>query len=60
MLRRDPPEFDIIERIYVAPDAPEWFSDLVQQVVNRYEHNVLPVVKSSLATSSAMSPIDER
>lgn len=40
-----------VERIYIAPDAQEWFADLVQQVVNRYEHNALPVVKSSLATS---------
>ena len=40
-----------VERIYIAPDAQEWFADLVQQVVNRYEHNALPVVKSSLASS---------
>jgi hypothetical protein len=41
----------LVERIHVAPDVPDWFADLVRDVANRYEHDAIPVVKSSLATS---------
>jgi len=41
----------LIERIYVAPDAPDWFADLVQGVTKRYGYDTLSVVKSSLADS---------
>jgi len=38
-----------IERIFIAPDAPDWFFELLQQVTNRYEKNAIPVVRSALA-----------
>ncbi|MEM7132099.1 MAG: hypothetical protein AAF702_37685 [Chloroflexota bacterium] len=28
----------LIENIYVAPDAPTWFTDLVSSIVNRYKY----------------------
>jgi hypothetical protein len=36
-----------IERIYVAPSAPEWFADLVRALINRYGY-VFEVVHSKL------------
>lgn len=42
---------ELVERIYIAPDAPDWFADLVRSVVKRYEQDRLIVLKSSLATS---------
>jgi hypothetical protein len=44
--------FDIaktVERVFIAPDAPDWFLHLVQQVTARYEQNAVPVVRSALA-----------
>ena len=44
--------FDIaqtIQSVFIAPDAPNWFLDLVKQVTTRYEHGALPVVRSALA-----------
>lgn len=41
----------LIERIYVAPDAPGWFVKLVELVVNRYGLKS-PVVQSGLYTRS--------
>lgn len=38
-----------IERVFIAPDAPDWFLELVRQVTIRYEHGALPVVRSALA-----------
>jgi len=38
-----------IERVFIAPDAPDWFLELVQQVTNRYEQGAVPVVRSALA-----------
>ena len=38
-----------IERIFIAPDAPDWFLQLLQQVTHRYEQNAIPVVRSALA-----------
>lgn len=38
-----------IETVYVAPDAPDWFLMLVEQVTARYEHGAVPVVRSALA-----------
>lgn len=41
----------LIEHVHVAPDAPDWFASLVENVTKKYgyEHNT--VVKSSLASS---------
>jgi GGDEF domain-containing protein len=38
-----------IERVFIAPDAPDWFLDLVKQVAARYERGNVPVVRSALA-----------
>jgi hypothetical protein len=38
-----------IENVFIAPDAPDWFLHLVQQVTARYEHGAVPVVRSELA-----------
>ncbi|CAN5355740.1 DUF2971 domain-containing protein [soil metagenome] len=37
----------LIDKIYVAPSAPNWLADLVKAVVNKYEHN-FEVVHSAL------------
>lgn len=39
---------DLIEKIYVAPDAPGWYFNLVEQVVSRYGLSA-KVVQSSLS-----------
>jgi hypothetical protein len=38
-----------IERVFIAPDAPDWFLELVQQVTRRYEQDAIPVIQSALA-----------
>lgn len=38
-----------IECVFIAPDAPHWFLELVKQVASRYEHGTVPVVRSKLA-----------
>ena len=38
-----------IDRVVIAPDAAEWFLELVQQVTARYEQSSVPVVRSALA-----------
>ena len=38
---------DLIERVYVAPTSPEWFADLVQSVMTKYDLKK-PVIKSHL------------
>ncbi len=38
-----------IDRVVIAPDAAEWFLELVQQVTARYERTSVPVVRSALA-----------
>ena len=37
----------LIQKIYVAPNAPKWFSDLVKAVVNRYGYS-FDVIHSQL------------
>jgi len=37
----------LIERIYVAPNAPNWFADLVSAVIHRYGY-VFEVIHSGL------------
>ena len=37
----------LIESIYVAPSSPEWFKDLVDAVVKKYNYNS-PVIQSKL------------
>ena len=37
----------LIERIYVAPNAPVWFTELVDSVINRYGYN-FEVIQSQL------------
>lgn len=41
----------LVERIYVAPDAPEWVAELTRDVARRYDYSSIEVVKSSLADS---------
>lgn len=41
----------LIEKIYIAPDAPGWLAGLTQDVASRYGYASIPVVKSSLASS---------
>ena len=38
----------LVEKIYVAPSAPAWFSGLVNAVVQRYGYS-FPVVQSKLS-----------
>jgi len=38
-----------IEKVVIAPDAADWFLELVQQVTTRYERCAVPVVRSALA-----------
>ena len=40
---------ETIEKVVIAPDAPSWFLELVQQVTARYERGAVPVVPSALA-----------
>lgn len=40
---------ETIERVFIAPDAPPWFLELVRQVTARHEHGAMPVVPSALA-----------
>ncbi|MEM1095503.1 MAG: hypothetical protein AAGJ10_12960, partial [Bacteroidota bacterium] len=40
------PEY-LIKKIFVSPRADQWFSELVEQIVNRYSLPI-PVVKSNL------------
>ena len=37
----------LIERVYVAPTCPAWFTDLVLKIMNKYELNT-PLIKSAL------------
>ncbi len=39
----------LIERIYVAPTAPDWFLELVQSVVDKYGMNDTKIIRSELA-----------
>ena len=41
----------LVERVYVAPDAPDWFASLVENVTKQYGYHQVAVVKSSLANS---------
>ena len=38
-----------IERVFVAPDAPDWVLDLVRQITKRYGYGDLAVIRSALA-----------
>lgn len=40
----------LVERIYVAPTAPQWFHELIRSLVKRFNLNK-PVVQSDLAAS---------
>lgn len=42
---------NLIEKVYVAPDAPHWFFELVRKVTERYEQSIIPVVQSSLSAT---------
>ncbi|HTD66746.1 MAG TPA: hypothetical protein VK846_09495 [Candidatus Limnocylindria bacterium] len=41
----------LVERVYIAPDAPDWFASLVENVTKQYGYLQTTVVKSSLANS---------
>jgi len=38
----------LIEHIYVAPNSPAWFADLVKAVLKQYKYDNIPVVHSKL------------
>jgi hypothetical protein len=40
----------LIQRIYISPNAADWFTDLVKEVSSKYDINA-PVIKSDLYTS---------
>jgi hypothetical protein len=40
---------ETIEQVLIAPDAPPWFLELVQQVTAKYERGAVPVMRSALA-----------
>jgi hypothetical protein len=42
---------DIIERIYIAPDSPDWFYQLVSNVTTHYQQNAISVIRSTLSQS---------
>lgn len=42
---------NLIEKVFVAPDAPVWFFELVKKVTERYEQGSIPVVQSSLSAT---------
>lgn len=39
---------DLIKNMYVAPEAPDWFFDLIKKVLDRYKLSNIPVIRSSL------------
>jgi len=41
----------LVEKVFVAPDAPVWFFELVQKVTERYEQGSISVVQSSLSAT---------
>lgn len=41
----------LIEHVHVAPDSPDWFASLVENVTQKYGYQQNTVVKSSLANS---------
>lgn len=41
----------LIQAVHVAPNAPAWFEELVQRVVDRYWGSAIPVIRSRLADS---------
>jgi hypothetical protein len=40
---------NLIERVYVAPTAPDWFRDLVEAVTGKYGFSHKPINRSSLS-----------
>lgn len=40
----------LVQRVFVAPDSPDWFYDLVKNVCNSYDLGNISVVRSSLET----------
>lgn len=38
---------ELVEAVYVSPAAPEWFGDIIEQVINRYGLSI-PVIRSTL------------
>ena len=43
----------LIERVYVSPDAPNWFTQLVQSIISKYNQNI-PVTQSSLFSAEPL------
>lgn len=41
----------LVEKVYVAPDAPTWFFELVKRVTERYEQASIAVVQSLLSAT---------
>ena len=41
----------LVQKIYVAPTAPTWISELIESLVRRFGHTI-PVVQSSLAEAA--------
>lgn len=41
---------DLIQTVYVAPESPDWFYELVKSVCKTYGLEEIPVVRSSLET----------
>jgi hypothetical protein len=41
---------DLVQSVYVAPESPDWFYDLVKSVCKTYKLDSIPVVRSSLET----------
>lgn len=41
----------LIEHVHVAPDAPDWFAALVENLTQKYGYRQNTVVRSSLASS---------
>lgn len=38
----------LIEKIYIAPNSPQWIVNLIQSLLNKYELNGVPLIQSSL------------
>ncbi|HDR7316698.1 TPA: hypothetical protein QCX52_001620 [Bacillus toyonensis] len=40
---------NLVEKVYIAPSAPEWFADLVMSTCNKFNLNNVEIVKSELS-----------
>jgi len=43
----------LIEKVYVAPSAPNWFARLVESTTAKYNHN-FPIIQSSLSNAQPL------